>query len=170
MNKKVINLTEQDIHSLVEDAVMIYLTENEMEEINWGGLSALGSKFTNSASRMGRNMSNSAGKAVSNLGNRLGKAANSVGQKVGQTKDAMGQAYNNAKTTYQVGSINNEAQKAVNNAKAALEKLQQLNQQLINMGQSTVLDKNTAPMVQNLLDNLSRIGGGFQGRRTMYTR
>lgn len=163
MNKKVINLTEQDIHSLVEDAVMIYLTENEMEEINLGGLSALGSKFTNSVSRMGRNMYNSTGEAVSNLGNRLSQA-------YGNAKDAMGQAYDNAKTTYQVGSINNEAQKAVNNAKAALEKLQQLNQQLINMGQSTVLDKNTAPMVQNLLNNLSIIGGGFKGRRTMYTR
>ena len=169
MNKKVINLTEQDIHSLVEDAVMIYLTENEMEEINLGGLSALGSKFTNSVSRMGRNMYNSTGEAVSNLGNRLSQA-------YGNAKDAMGQAYDNAKDamgqvydTYQVGSINNEAQKAVNNTKAALEKLKELNQQLIDMGQSTVLDKNTAPMVQNLLDNLSRIGGGFKGRRTMYT-
>ena len=162
MNKKVINLTEQDIHSLVEDAVMIYLAENEMEEINLGGLSALGSKFTNSVSRMGRNMYNSTGEAVSNLGNRLSQA-------YGNAKDAMGQAYDDAKTTYQVGSINNEAQKAVNNTKAALEKLQQLNQQLIDMGQSTVLDKNTAPMVQNLLDNLSRIGGGFKGRRTMST-
>lgn len=162
MNKKVINLTEQDIHSLVEDAVMIYLTENEMEEINLGGLSALGSKFTNSVSRMGRNMYNSTGEAVSNLGNRLSQA-------YGNAKDAMGQAYDNAKTTYQVGSINNEAQKALNNARDALEKLKELNQQLINMGQSTVLDKNTAPMVQNLLNNLNRIGGGFKGRRTMYT-
>lgn len=38
MNNKPIQLTEQDLHILVEDAVKIYLTENELGEGVWGGL------------------------------------------------------------------------------------------------------------------------------------
>ena len=38
MNKKQIVLTEQDLHMLVEDAVRLYLQENDMEEGVWGGL------------------------------------------------------------------------------------------------------------------------------------
>ena len=38
MNNKPIQLTEQDLHILVEDAVKTYLTENELGEGVWGGL------------------------------------------------------------------------------------------------------------------------------------
>ena len=38
MNNKSIQLTEQDLHMLVEDAVKTYLTENELGEGVWGGL------------------------------------------------------------------------------------------------------------------------------------
>ena len=37
MEKKPIQLTEQDLHMLVEDAVRVYLKENGMDEC-WGGL------------------------------------------------------------------------------------------------------------------------------------
>ena len=37
MNKKQIQLTEQDLHMLVEDAVRIYLKEQRIDEL-WGGL------------------------------------------------------------------------------------------------------------------------------------
>ena len=38
MKNKPIELTEQDLHMLVEDAVRVYLKENGMEEGIWGGL------------------------------------------------------------------------------------------------------------------------------------
>ena len=41
MNNKSIQLTEQDLHMLIEDAVKIYLTE-ELEEGWWGGLKNVG--------------------------------------------------------------------------------------------------------------------------------
>jgi len=170
MKNQVISLTEQDLQFIVEDAVKNYLISEGIDEISLGGLSALGSKFGNSMSRMGRTAIDSTGRAVNNLGSRINTMGQRVGNAYRNAKDSARQTYNSAKETYQVGAINQEAQKAVNNAKMALEKLQQLNQQLMSMGQATVLNKNTAPMVQNLLNNLSRIGGGFQGRRTMQTR
>ena len=38
MRRNQIVLTEQDLHMLVEDAVRVYLQENDMEEGVWGGL------------------------------------------------------------------------------------------------------------------------------------
>lgn len=45
--EKVIRLTEQDLHMLVEDTVKIYLTENDVEEGVWSGLKNAGRSLFN---------------------------------------------------------------------------------------------------------------------------
>ena len=156
MNNKPIRLTEQDLHFLVENAVQAYLTENGMDEGLGGWLSGIGSRFGKQAQTAGQNM------------------ANSVGQKWNQAKQYAGQKYDQAKqglqnyqTAGQVSSINQDAQKAINNATQALNNLVQLSTKLQQMGQNPVIGQNTLPVIQNCLRTLQQVGGRFKGRRTM---
>ena len=156
MDKKPIRLTEQDLHFLVENAVQSYLTENGMDEGLGGWLSGIGSRFGKQAQTAGQNM------------------ANSVGQKWNQAKQYAGQKYDQAKqglqnyqTAGQVSSINQDAQKAINNATQALNNLVQLSTKLQQMGQNPVIGQNTLPVIQNCLRTLQQVGGRFKGRRTM---
>ena len=156
MDKKPIRLTEQDLHFLVENAVQAYLTENGMDEGLGGWLSGIGSRFGKQAQTAGQNM------------------ANSVGQKWNQAKQYAGQKYDQAKqglqnyqTAGQVSSINQDAQKAINNATQALNNLVQLSTKLQQMGQNPVIGQNTLPVIQNCLRTLQQVGGRFKGRRTM---
>jgi N12 class adenine-specific DNA methylase len=167
MNKEQIVLTEQDLHMLVEDAVKLYLQENNMEEGVWGGFGALGSKFGNAASRAGKNMTNAASGMMNKAKNVGQKAMNAVGNAANKAGQAVGNAYNNAKQTYQVGSINQDAQKAIGDATQALSNLVQLSNKLQGMGQNPVIGRNTMPIIQNCMKTLNQISGRFAGRRTM---
>lgn len=173
MDKKPIQLTEQDLHMLVEDAVRAYINENGMEEGLWGGLSALGSKFGNRMSTAGQNMANAAGQKWNQAKNAMGQAANAVGQKMNQAGQAMGQAYTNAKNTYQTGSANQEAQKAIQNAVQALNNLKAADQKLQSMGQYSVIGRQMG-MIDQLIKVLSQggttsVSGRFQNRRNAFT-
>ena len=156
MNKKPIRLTEQDLHFLVENTVQAYLTENGMDERFLGGLDALGSKFVNRMKTAGQNMSNA------------------VGQKINQAGQAIGQAYNDAKNIYQTGSANQDAQKAIQNAVQALNNLKAADQKLQSMGQYSVIGKQMG-LIDNLIKVLSQggtrsISGRFQNRRNAFTK
>lgn len=184
MDKKPIRLTEQDLHFLVENAVQAYLTENGMDEALLGGLGALGSKFGNRMKTAGQNMSNAASEKWGQAKNAMGQAANAVGQKMNQAGQAMGQAYNNAKTavgdaytnaknTYQTGSANQDAQKAIQNAVQALNNLKAADQKLQSIGQYSVIGKQMG-LIDNLIKVLSRggatsVSGRFQNRRNAFT-
>lgn len=173
-NKQTMVLTEQDLHFVVENAVRAYLIENGMDEGFWGGLSTLGSKFGNGAKRMGQNMANTVGQAANAVGNKLGQAANAVGDKLGQAGQAMGKAYTNAKNTYQTGSANQDAQKAIQNAVNALNNLKAADQKLQSLGQYSVIGKQGA-LIDQLIATLSgggarSISGRFQNRRNAFTR
>ncbi len=166
MDKKPIRLTEQDLHFLVENAVQAYLTENGMDEGFFGGLGALGSKFGNRMKTAGQNMSNAASQ-------KWNQAKNAVGQKMNQAGQAMGQAYNNAKNTYQTGSANQDAQKAIQNAVQALNNLKAADQKLQSMGQYSVIGKQMG-LIDNLIKVLSQggatsVSGRFQNRRNAFT-
>jgi hypothetical protein len=163
MDKKPIRLTEQDLHFLVENAVQAYLTENGMDEGFFGGLGALGSKFGNRMKTAGQNMSNAASQKWGQAKNAMGQAANAVGQTYNQAK----QGLQNYQTAGQVSSINQDAQKAINNATQALNNLIQLSTKLQQMGQNPVIGQNTLPVIQNCLRTLQQVGGRFKGRRTM---
>jgi len=165
MNKKQIQLTEQDIHFLVEDAVRNYLINEGIDEGFWGGLGALGSKLGNSMARGGQRMANS-------VGNKWNKAKNAIGNKMTQAGQAMGQAYNNVKNTYQTGSANQDAQKAITNAVNALNALKAADQKLQGLGQASVLGKQAA-LIDQLLASLNggatSISGRFKARRGAMT-
>lgn len=68
MDKKPIQLTEQDLHMLVEDAVRVYLKENGMDEGAWSALwgagkQAVGNKFAQAKQgiqNLGQNIQNTA--------------------------------------------------------------------------------------------------------------
>ena len=57
-NNKPIQLTEQDLHILVEDAVKLYLKENGMDEISWAGLKGIGGAFKQNMQNMAGNVRN----------------------------------------------------------------------------------------------------------------
>ena len=184
MDKNPIRLTEQDLHFLVENAVQAYITENGMDEGFFGGLGALGSKFGNRMKTAGQNMSNAVGQKINQAGQAMGQAANAasqkwgqaanaVGQKINQAGQAMGQAYNNAKNTYQTGSANQDAQKAIQNAVQALNNLKAADQKLQSMGQYSVIGKQMG-LIDNLIKVLSQggatsVSGRFQNRRNAFT-
>lgn len=84
-NKKVVRLTEADLHQLIENAVYNVLMENEENEGFWGGMGA------------------------------LAKGAGNMAQKAWNTGKQMAQnAANNIKTTYQQGSMTQDHQKIAN--------------------------------------------------------
>lgn len=184
MGNRQIQLTEQDLHMLVEDAVRTYLVNEGMDEGFWGGLSALGSKFGNKAARAGQNMANTVGQkmnqagqaiggAYNNAKNAMGQAANAVGQRMNQAGQAIGQAYNNQKNTWQTGSANQDAQNAIQNAVKALNALKAADQKLQSMGQYSVIGKQSA-LIDQLIATLSQggatsISGRFQNRRNAFT-
>ena len=167
MDKKPIQLTEQDLHMLVEDAVRTYLVENGMEEGLGGWLSGIGSRFGKQAQTAGQNMANAAGQKWNQAKTAMGNAYNSAANAVGQTYNQAKQGLQNYQTAGQVSSINQDAQKAINNATQALNNLVQLSTKLQQMGQNPVIGQNTLPVIQNCLRTLQQVGGRFKGRRTM---
>lgn len=82
MDKRPIQLTEQDIHMLVEDAVRVYLKENGMDEISWSGLKGIGSAFKQNVSNMGQNIRNTynAGKQNAQITKLAQNAMNALEQ------------------------------------------------------------------------------------------
>ena len=155
MGNQRIQLTEQDLHFLVEDAVRNYLIQEGMDEGFWGGLSSLGSRFGNKAARAGQNM------------------ADTVGQGMNKAGQAIGGAYNNAKSTWQTGSANQDAQNAIQNAVKALNALKSADQKLQSLGQYSVIGKQSA-LIDQLIAALNQggsksISGRFQNRRNAFT-
>ena len=103
--KQTIQLTEQDLHMLVEDAVRTYLVNEGMEEGIWGGMKNLGQKA-----------SKAVGSGLNKMGSAIGTAAtNAYNNVTGATSNA----YNQAKTAYQQGS----AQQDLQNINSSLKKL-----------------------------------------------
>ena len=166
MNRQ-IQLTEQDLHFLVENAVKSYLMENDMEE----GLSGLASGAArwagNKLQKVGQNMTNTASGKLGQAKEYLGKKYGQAKQYAARQKENMKQGMQNMQKAARMGSLNQDAQKAIENARNALQALQDVNTKMVESGiGSTALDKNTAPMVQNLLNNFNRISGQFKTRLT----
>ena len=107
-------LTEQDLHFLVEDAVRSYLTE--MDEDFKSGIKGVWNRFNNKRNGTGdyaKNQdSNMQAQPQGNFFNRMGQKLNNFGNSV-----------TNAQRTYQVNSANGDAQKAITNAINALNAL-----------------------------------------------
>ena len=116
MNNKPIQLTEQDLHMLVEDAVMTYLIQEGINEDFFGGMKSLGqrayNKFMNKGNYQNNNQQQTA-QPQGNFFNRMGQRINNFGNSL-----------SNAQKTFQMGSANGDAQKAITNALNALTALQ----------------------------------------------
>lgn len=116
MNNKQIRLTEEDLHVLVEDAVRTYLVNEGIDEGFFGGAKTLGQRMMNKFNNSGeyeKGTNTPASKPQGNFFNRVGQRINNFGNSV-----------TNAKRAYQMGSSNEDAQKAITNALNALKALQ----------------------------------------------
>lgn len=163
MDNQRIQLTEQDLHMLVEDAVQLYLTENGMEEGVGGYLSGIGQRMGNKLRTTGENL----GKSVSGGLQYIGNKAAQVGQYANKQYTNAKQGLQNMQQAGQISSINQDAQKAINDATSALQNLMTLSGNLQKMGQNPVIGANTQPIIKNCLAALKQISGRFKGRRTM---
>lgn len=166
MNKK-IKLTESQLHQLIQESIHEVLLENENDEM-FGGLKALGSKFGNAAKSAGQGMANYANNKINQAYGAIQRGANYVGQKANQAGQAVGQAYNNAKQTYQTGSASDDAQTAIANAVKALNNLKAADQKLQSLGQYSVIGKQSK-LIDNLLNVLGGMNGRFKARTSAFT-
>lgn len=107
-SNKPIQLTEQDLHFLVEDAVRNILRENDMEEGIWGGMKNLAQKGAQAV-----------GNGISNMGKGIANRAQSA---YNNAKTATTGAYNNMKTAYQQGSAQQDIQNVNNALKPMVQK------------------------------------------------
>ena len=123
-----IRLTEQELHYLVEDAVRTYLINEGMDEGVWGGLKTMGQRAYNKMTGNG-NYSSPEGETApqeqpqGNIFNRMGKSL-----------DKFGNSVTNAGRTFQMGSANQDAQKAITNAVNALNNLKTASQKMQQAG------------------------------------
>ncbi len=174
-NNKPIQLSENDLHFLVESAVKTYLKENGMDESLWGGLSSLGQKFGNGAKRgigNAENKMNSMYNSAKNaVGNMATKASNAMGNAYNNAATKVGNAYNQGKNVYMAGSANADAQKAIKNAASALNALLQADNKLVQIGQPSVIGNGRQKQqIMQLSKSLGSIGGRFQANKSAWSR
>lgn len=163
--KQTVRLTESEFRAMVQETI----NEALQDEGFLGGISALGSKFGNKAS-----------KAVHNTGNTIGnawdKAKQTVGNAYNKAADNVKQGYQNAKKTYQAGSANQDAQKAIQNAVRALNDLMAADQKLQQNGMNSIIGNKTQKQAIDACLKALQGGGAasisnrFQYNRNAYTR
>lgn len=162
--KQTVRLTEAEFRAMVQETI----NEALQDEGFLGGISALGSKFGNKAS-----------KAVHNTGNTIGnawdKAKQTVGNAYNKAADNVKQGYQNAKKTYQAGSANQDAQKAIQNAVRALNDLMAADQKLQQNGMNSIIGNKTQKQAIDACLKALQGGGAtsisnrFQSNRNTYT-
>lgn len=163
--KQTVRLTESELRAMIQETI----NEALQDEGAWGGISTLGSKVVNKASRVAHNVGNVIGNAWDKTKERVGNAYNN-------TVDNVKQGYENAKKTYQVGSANQDAQKAIQNAVSALNNLMAADQKLQQNGMNSIIGNKAQK--QAIDDCLKALQGGgatsisnrFQYTRNAYTR
>lgn len=150
MNKKQIVLTEQDLHMLVEDAVRLYLKENDMEEGVTGFLSGMFNRGQKQVQNTGENLRNS-------INDKLTQAKEYGRKKLAQAK----QGVQNYKMAGQVSSINQDAQKAVTAAYNSLNNLVTLSNKLKGITGYAALGPGLETAVVNCMNAL-KSGGNLR--------
>ena len=110
MEKKQIQLTEQDIHMIVEDAVANILKENGMNE---GGLSALFGAAKNAMGKGINNMANKVANGANNMANKVANGVNNFNQGAQNLGRNMANTYQAGRTASQVNKYADQAIKAL---------------------------------------------------------
>ena len=147
MNKP-IQLTEQDLHMLVEDAVRAYLTENGMEEGFWSNLGAafkpLGQTAKSGINQAGQAAANKIGGAYNTVKNAATQAGRAVGNAATQTANAMQQNYRASKIQDMRNKLENMFVQYANYAGAGKKTVDAFNQFLAKIDQSVNMNNNLA--------------------------
>lgn len=157
--RQTIRLTESELRNLIEESV----NEAMMNEGVGGAMNALGGWMKNKVGQASQSMMNGA--------KQMGQKAINYGKnKAQQVK----QGYGELKKTAQVGSNNQEAQKAINNAVNALENLLAVDQKMETLGGSVIGNGSQRQTIINCIKTLNggatSIGSRFQSRRDARTK
>jgi len=154
MNNKQIQLTEQDLHFLVEDAVRNYMIQEGFWDSFKGGAQALGQMAGRGMQKFGGNAMNAASGAMNRAGQAIGNAYNTAANKVGQAYDTARQTAYNVGNTVKAGAANTNIQSAKNNAIKALNNFLQQAQRTPGVAGAT-----TIKAVQSCINQLNSAGG-----------
>ena len=154
MEKRQIQLTEQDIHFLVEEAVKEYMIQEGLWDTLKGGAQALGQMAGRGLQKAGGNAMNAASGAMNRAGQAIGNAYNAAANKVGQAYDSAKQTGSNVVNTVKAGAANANIQSAKNNAIKALNNFLQQAQRT-----PSVAGQGTIQAVQNCIRQLNSAGG-----------
>ena len=151
--KQTIRLTESELRDYINNAVCEALEDEGF----FGGLGSLASKAGN---RMGK---------------AIGGATDAIGDAFNKGKEAVGNAYQNAKKTYQMGSINQDAQNAISKAVEALNNLKALNQKSLQYSNVAPINKKAMANIENTIASLQNRGatgvsGGFKANKTALSK
>ena len=148
---KTIQLTEADLHKLVEDSVQDILMNEGMWDKVKGGANAAKNIFKNGGvGQAARN--NYQGMKNSVMNGSVGE----IGQNIKQGFKNFGQGLRASGKAIATGAQNADSQATINNAIQALEKVAQLDPTV--MGKS---GSNTQVMIQNVIKALKGASGRF---------
>jgi len=159
MEKNQIQLTEQDIHFLVEEAVKEYMIQEGLWDTLKGGGQALRQMAGRGLKKASGNAMNAASGAVNNFGNKMSNFGNKVVDKATQAYNNAAQFGGNVVNTVKAGAANANIQSAKNNAIKALNNFLQQAQKT-----PGVAGQNTIQAVQNCIRQLNSAGGRSQGQ------
>lgn len=154
MKNKPIELTEQDLHMLVEDSVREYLIQEGLWDTLKGGAQALGQMAGRGLQKASGNVANAASGAMNKMGQAVGGAYNTAANKIGQAYDTVKQTGSNVANTVKAGAANMNIQSAKNSAIKALNNFLQQAQRT-----PGVAGNATIQAVQNCIRQLNSAGG-----------
>jgi hypothetical protein len=152
-------ITESELRNVIRDIIAEEIQYGNLDEGLFGGIQTLFNRGKNNVQQQSQNFGG-------NFQNKLDGAKEYMNKKYQQVKGNVKNAYEQGKKTYQAGSINQDLQKYVNNVETALNNLKTANQRALNSGFRSLLDKNTLPLIDNLLQRLNTIRGAGKGINT----
>lgn len=156
-----IQLTESELHDLVNEAVQQILIDEGLWDSIKGGASALGSMakkgFKNGSGKFQNSMNNKMQQLGQGVRNVYDKASNAVANASDNIKNASRNAYDASRSVYntvKAGAANGNIQAAKNNAIKSLNNFLQVAQKT-----SGVVGAQTIESVKQCIANLNRAGG-----------
>lgn len=162
--KQTIRLTESELRDYINNAVCEALEDEGVLD----GLGSLASKATN---RIGK----AVGGATDAIGGAFNKGKEAVTKAYKGAKQQVGDACLNAKKTYQMGSINGDAQSAIKKAVEALNDLKALNQKSLQYSNIAPINKKAMANIENTIASLQAggatgVSGGFKANKTAFSK
>ena len=154
MENEQIQISEQDLHYLDEDAVKQYLIQEGLWDTVKGGAQALGQLAGSGLKKAGGNAVNATNGAINRAKQAIGGAYNTAANKVGQAYNSARQTGSNVVNTVKAGAANANIQSAKNNAIKALNNFLQQAQRT-----PGVAGQGTIQAVQNCIRQLNSAGG-----------